>query len=261
MNKLAHFTNINALINHILPQQKLRASNLLRLNDPLENEWPKVFSYESNDGGVVPTDYQCFYEKHAPQIGKFIKVLCFSSYDHHLIKKMPFSAPHLNMRMWSQYGDGHKGACLIFEKEDLIGKSPGENNILCSDDVMYDSQPAPWGSHTCHNISEFNTSNSSIEDFFHENVKKDIKSHPGQIFTKRMEWRDELEFRLAFYESQLDFSYLSIANKIKEIHFGAMANEKNIEIVSNLFPEIPLFKLTLHEKGVKSVSLIARRLG
>lgn len=166
MNKLAHFTNIDALINHILPQQRLRASNLLRLNDPLENEWPKIFSYQSNDGGVAIKEYQCFYEKHAPKIGKFIKVLCLSSYDHYLLKKMPFSAPHLNMRMWSQYGDGHQGACLIFEKEDLIGKSPGENNILCSDDVMYDSQPAPWGSYTSHNISEFNESNLSIEDFF-----------------------------------------------------------------------------------------------
>ncbi|MBK8186259.1 MAG: hypothetical protein IPK77_02840 [Cellvibrio sp.] len=101
MSQLIHFTGTETLIKYILPKMELRASNLLNLNDPLENKWAnqKWLGYRSTDGRNPPREYEEYYFENLPKLGHFIKALCFCDPEHYLIEKLNFQYPALNLRM------------------------------------------------------------------------------------------------------------------------------------------------------------------
>lgn len=256
-NKLAHFTKIRTLFCDILPKQQLRASNLIDLNDPLENKWDSggYVSYRTNISinDITPeieNEYYEFYSKMSKKLGHHINIACFSSYNHYLIERMQFSAPHENLKMWSQYGDSHQGACLIINKDNLLHNINNSSlNFLINQEVFYENNPNSSSEFVTHTISDWSRESEPIDSFFHRNAATIIKENPGILFKKRIEWRDELEERFIFYEKNAIHSYLSIENAIEEIIFGIKTPSEYISSINIKYPHIKLSKMTINRSN------------
>lgn len=250
MTDIAHFTKADTLVNYILPDMKLRASNLERLNDPLENKWGDSSCITVRLDATTPrqtTEDTAKISMLNQQLPKFIRIACFSSYAHPEYKSETLPEPHLNMRMWAQYGENHEGACLIFDSEtiDKKIKSSLKDFHIKTSEVAYNNDfigAAPL------NIISINTSISDITSHYHQEISDRLKIEAEKhILTKRKEWRDELEIRAVFYSPNTDSLYIPIEDCIKKIYFGINANEETIEKTKKYSHQIPLYKLEIDE--------------
>ncbi|GAB5408351.1 MAG: hypothetical protein BalsKO_07160 [Balneolaceae bacterium] len=135
---LYYFTSAEIVTKKIFPDKKLRFSSYIKTNDPYETKnWSLTIKDWVQYFESLPTEKQSsflqlvnsFNEERLDHIKKFksqIKVLCFSQddpnfdFDQYLDYsgyKRGWGFP----RMWNQYGDKHKGVCLMFEKDSLEG--------------------------------------------------------------------------------------------------------------------------------------------
>lgn len=249
MSELIHFTSTETLIKHILPKMELRASNLINLNDPLENKWStqRWLGYTSKDGRFPSEEYENYYSENLPKLGQFIKVLCFCDTEHYLVDKINFQHPTLNLRMWSQYGANHTGSCIVFNKDKLVNsiKQQFGGSFLLTDHILYRNEHVDSG-YGFHNIDDYDSSNLPIESFFHENIKSEIKKHPWAIISKTIDWRDELEFRVAIYDENTINSYARIHDSIEKIIFGINTDNEYIRIIQSLYPTIELHRVKIN---------------
>ena len=253
-NKLAHFTKIDTLFCHILPEKKLRASNVIEMNDPLENKWqwinfvPHRRKTIEHDAVTheIETEYYKHYLNNSNRLGHHINIACFSSYNHHLIKKMQFSPPHENLKMWSQYGDNHKGACIVINKEILLCNIKNSSeSFLKNMEVLYDNNINSAPNFLTHTMSDWNKELESIDSFFHRNVVTRIRENPTTLFHKRIDWRDELEERFIFYEKDATYSFFSIEKAIDELIFGLHTPQEYIQSINIKYPDLKLSKMQI----------------
>lgn len=253
--KLAHFTKIDTLFCHILPEKRLRASNVIEMNDPLENKWQwlNFVSYRHNTiapDAITPeaeNEYYNFYSSNSVTLGRHINIACFSSYNHYLIERMQFSPPHENLKMWSQYGDNHQGACIIFNRERLLSNIRNSSlNFLVNRDVSYTNTMNLTPNFLTHTISDWNKENESIDSFFHRNTADKIRQNPVTLLQKRIDWRDELEERFIFYEKDATHTFFSIENAIDEILFGVHTQQEYINSIREKHPDLKLSKMKIN---------------
>ena len=126
-----HYTSRDVGLQHILGEQRLRLGLLKNTNDPRENRtWsfgisgtdlPEPTTEEERRESVQRTFEIC---EQAPKIiQENCKVLCATMDDP---SYAPYADGHTDAkrgyghsRMWAQYGELHKGICLIFHKEIL----------------------------------------------------------------------------------------------------------------------------------------------
>ena len=250
MTDLAHFTKADTLIKYILPTKQLKASNLTKLNDPRENKWTEnSFSYTRLNPSNTARPPQQFKDRIVTlsnELPEFIRIACFSSYIHTEKQSTTLPEPHLNMRMWAQYGEDHKGACLIIDLETLKEKieSTLKDFHICTNEVNYCNNfigPTPLNMQT---ITE--QSVKDIDSYFHETISAQLKREPSNyMLTKRTEWRDELELRAVFYSKDKTDLFIPIDNCIKKIYFGVNADEETIQNAKMHLHSTELYKLKI----------------
>ncbi len=147
-----HYTNKAIVIEEILAKYKFKFSSFQNANDPFEY-YPNVFgagTWDEATDDPPENGVPYFYPKTSEKLPEIVRLasdfkkensayLSFCSND--------FTAPdHLNygwakLRMWAQYGDNLRGACLVFSKEKLtkqiVGIYPKGNYEIFSDDIDY----------------------------------------------------------------------------------------------------------------------------
>ncbi len=222
---ISHYTNINTAVENILFTGCLRVSSLQKTNDPFEYlEIP--ISY----GGTVDI---FSHKKEQEQIKQFalksiqtisdsvkrLKIACFCRNDIEEINNgsyfdgFGFSRP----RMWAQYGESHKGCCLLFTKKKLIENISKKSLTHYHREVRYYNsvdlnKMFPHGSYD--GIRKLG------ESEYLKSLKKQFINK--YIFTKHSDFENENEYRIVLDTESDEPEYISINNCI----FGIVISEK-----------------------------------
>ncbi len=118
---LYHYTSEEVLINHILPEKRLRFSPFYETNDPHETKsWHFSMSDDLEVGmeSQSSKDFLKNQERFSDILKSQIKVLCFAQ--DNIEDGWRYGKGTLKPRMWAQYAKNHTGACIIFNRTKLI---------------------------------------------------------------------------------------------------------------------------------------------
>lgn len=228
---LYHYTNTHTAINYILKNKTLMFNSLRGTNDPKESKnWRFDFHVL---GEISPSHDELIelWQKISDKIKTKCKVLCFTKDMPNLgeeflndIYLRGFAKP----RMWAQYGDNHKGVCLIFDRqriETLLKEQYSSVAELYASDIKYkntflkgDLLNSPY------------TLNYPLlkEIGITEYVRQHIDEYNNElIFEKSLDWRDENEFRYLMYIDSTENQFLKFGNALRGIVFGTDTTEED----------------------------------
>jgi hypothetical protein len=231
---LYHYTSSNIAIHYILKDKTLKIGKYINTNDPKETkDWQ--FFVGSNEGHDLSKYNLDEISKKVTQALKHrANVICFSkdrilSGDH--IKDI-FNRGFCKARMWAQYGDNHRGVCLIFDKSAL--------NIAISNQFLNDFD-IYGGSVTYKNrliVEYLSTSSYGINIDYLERlrlekyVKAHIYTHHKRLFFEKSEdWSNEDEFRWVLFSNKEEDVYLRFGNSLAGVVFGDSCSDDDISKV------------------------------
>lgn len=188
-----HYTRKSTALEKILFEDCFKFSSFANANDPYEYKDKMI-----GDGGWGWEEVRDEADKTCEVLDKLLKDVsyiscCANTFEQGSLKIHGF----LRSRMWSQYGESHKGVCLVFSKEKLI-------NLIREKykDVMYSFYQADV------DYKEYLNANSgydSIEinsDSFEGKTPSDIaidhieKYQRELLFSKQRDYIDEHEHRI-----------------------------------------------------------------
>lgn len=239
---LAHYTKIETLIEHILPEQKLKLSKLTELNDPLENR----FKYDDmTQVGWNGPPVHCWEElSHEYQnLANRIKICCFSAEN----MQKPNIQVYKKMRMWAQYAQNHKGVCILFDKEKLISKLSQKEQLLHTGEVIY-HEKLPT---TTFSLTE-DDFNKNYQENYQEKIFKYLKELPYEtIFAKTNGWCDEDEFRIAVYSKSEITEFIDVEDCITKIILGLETPLIYKNLIKSISPEVEVKNLIHNMSGIE----------
>jgi hypothetical protein len=239
-DNIYHYTTTPVAIEHILHNKKFRFSSLTQSNDPIEFENFTPYSI-CDDSNQLSQNIE-IGKSTSNIIKKSFKFASFCTDDK--ICDGFFGKGFQKCRMWSQYADKHRGICLVFSKKILLyvikDNLDNKNSYLFYDKINYDNKL-----NKLFYAMNFTQHNITTDIFDHiEKFKKEL------LFTKVLDYKDESEFRIAFYNerflkdnnSYIDFYF---KNSIKEIIVGCKFSDAykiNIKKISNDL-NVPVYQL------------------
>jgi DUF2971 family protein len=115
---LAHYTDASAAFEHILPTGELRLSPYRLMRDPAENKdiRPNICSSRASpDADRAINDVYALIKKARDRM----RVLSLTRDAEDRGPFPDFDCCWSRPRMWEQYGDMHRGACLLFDRPRL----------------------------------------------------------------------------------------------------------------------------------------------
>lgn len=244
---LYHYTSIENLIMYILPQKMLKLSPKNKTNDP--REISDSFFSLSDDLGLGRDDIlsevsMANQKKFSDTLTHDIKLLCFAQDAPESNAFFPpfrwivrgFEKP----RMWAQYADNHKGACLIINRNNLINEIDKQyrDYFKVCDRITYGGKD-PNRILKAYNLSTSELSKKSIEELTYDRIKEywDI-----YYFYKHSDWSEENEFRVILRYPDEPFAYLNIDGVLEGIVLGTKFDKyliKPIKILSEDFNQKP----------------------
>jgi hypothetical protein len=221
---VAHYTSLDRLVSSILPSEKIRASSIDVLNDPYENtiDWIDDISY-----GEVTVDFKQYTNQIKANIQKHLKVFSTTSYNEEECKNSSDISNHIycRPRMWAQYGDNHKGVCLIFEKNELheqidMHMCANRGRMINYDKVNYLSWMDKIDSGITLDYSE-ETYKECLKDpdILYSNLNANL-IFESMFFRKHVDWSSENEFRWLLFSNSLKNLDILYGKSLKAIVLG-----------------------------------------
>ena len=215
---LYHYTKTTTALEYILFNKKLRLSDRINSNDPIEKlSYPSLVKVEDQENGV--NENIAKYSQDVDKKIKLLKQVCFCMNDKSGRFEKIDDKPHefygcMKPRMWEQYADNYNGVCLIFSKSELE-KQLGES--YKSDDIKYDTYNDLKKKRIKIDSSELSESN------YEKCIRKAYDKIDKYIFHKHEDYVGENEYRIRSY-SDKDL-YINIKSAIK----GIVVSENNSE--------------------------------
>jgi len=206
-NMIFHYTTSKTAIEDILPKNTLKLSKLINTNDPYEY---KFMLFGGVGWGKVTEEL--IRDKHNPAstlLNKmrrnYCKIACFTMNGR--IKG------YLKTRMWTQYGDNHKGVCFVFNKDKLVENIKNQIEVLKEGKVIYNHYKE------YENITfDFNELDKIEIDVF---CKKYLNEKIEYLlFQKEEDFKDEVEYRIIAYKEDSEDKYIDIGNSLVAIIIG-----------------------------------------
>ena len=250
-NLLFHYTSYFKALS-ILESNSLWAGQLSRMNDPLEfRPVGQSFSWSGNvSNGKIFSKMMELAEANRKR-NNSIRLLSFSIDDFHfnddVFEKQVVFNNMLNhgwarTRMWAQYGDCHKGVCLVFEKNKLLEATKKYSEIKTySNKIEYTND-----------MSEFQEAfdlGFTTEDFKSDHSKAFMQDDKRKfLFQKCDDFMSEQEFRCLFISDSFNkdkpfvFDYKdSLVGVIISDCFDSL----NLPALKNLADDkkLPIFRL------------------
>ena len=243
---LFHYTTLGIGLEKILKKKRIRLSALNRTDDPQEyNDWSmSLVGWPLPDDNMMMPKYSEAYTRFNTIIKKKSFLLCFCQNSSIICANeiiddkdgMKLSG-YQRSRMWSQYGDHHKGICLVFSKKLLEKKVKavfgdrvkiGEVDYPCEDSINYKAL-----------VFDGNVlKDKSVE----ETVDLHIETNYKNIFyTKNIDYRDESEYRIVIIDKAEENEYKEIdvdeclvgivlGNKLPEVYYPSIREACKSEI-------------------------------
>jgi hypothetical protein len=192
---LFHYTKKDIVFENILYQDSFKLSNFKNTNDPQE--------YKDNLIGASGWGWEDSTEKQIHQTLKLIDRIikkqtgfasfCTNNFKHGRLQ----SNGCLQSRMWSQYGEGHEGICLVFSKQKIIEAitefADDKELIFFEKEITYTDYIKDKSNHQ----TLFVNGDSFIEKSPQTLAANYVRNCHGELFfTKQNDYRDENEYRL-----------------------------------------------------------------
>lgn len=232
---LFHYTKMETATKYIIPTKKIKLSLRVNANDP----WEYKFRLLNVSGASLPDDY---FEKSLevqPIIDDIlrnrIKVFsfCTNTQPSIMLPNMdividPYALKNgwNKPRMWSQYGENHYGACIVFSKREIIKEMQKleSTGVFCKfGNVLYSQKDRmDFGSITIDGNSLIQLGNIDYADQF-------VRSNYQEIFFKKhIDYRDESEFRLIIQDKSGNIDLIDTSNAIKGVIWGDKTKQEEL---------------------------------
>jgi len=209
-----HFTKSETLIEHILPNCKLKLNTLNNLNDPKEQQ---ISMFNSLKNVKYIDEHLDIKSKLHYLLDTEYKVCCFSG--DYIIEGTEYEGFNLP-RMWATYGNNHKGICIKIDYEKFCDENRVDNDISFLKKVEYKIE-------LDHDL--YKKEDSFVQDSYkvtHQLIKDNI----GKLFfLKHIDWETEREIRFV----TLNKDYCSIKDSIDSIIVGLDFNRKYLPAIYN----------------------------
>lgn len=219
-----HYTRASVALEKILFNGKFRLSLLKDTNDPREY---KVKFLGMSGWSLPPTAVELYNEAH-PVFDRIIRtesrVMCFCSNtiptiildNGETIKdNVGNTIGWSRSRMWAQYGENHRGICLVFSKKAIEAELADIKEIVIAENIQYTRRVGI--------SSDARTLNGNqlVEDGVEGYCYNHIKNHSGTLlFTKNIDYRDESEYRVVLFDRNHNHEFININKSIKGIIAG-----------------------------------------
>jgi Protein of unknown function (DUF2971). len=210
---LYHYTNPETL-QLILGSKSIRLSSLARMNDARESrKWYPSLQVDV-EGGVTNDEHRRWLTEIDEALRQRSKVACFTG------DRFPsgpgedgdeFHRGYARARMWDQYADHHKGACLIFDQVVLVQQAEhalGIHGAVRFGRVSYidrrvgDAKGMLW-----FNASDLRRGVAEAAEQYLDSNWQEL------LLTKNLDWASEEERRILFVEP-------GSIETIREFNFG-----------------------------------------
>lgn len=246
---LFHYTNRINGIDYILSSGYLRLSSFCKTSDPLEyKNWMLGIS-----GGLQGSDHNVFFNLEDKYNEIVKKKTYFLSFCENKLNNKNISLGFNRSRMWSQYGENHKGICLIFSKKELLKSINNENTekcIVALRSVRYKSNLPLKGILFTQKMLKDEDITKSVMNFINTNIN-------SIYFTKLADYISENECRLVIVDpSELnEYKYLEIVKSIRGIILG----DNLPDLYIPMFKEIrDLFKINIFKANYRNDQMFLR---
>ena len=216
---LYHFTRKDTAIEYILNDMVLKLGSFSKSNDPQEYKRRMTsaggWGWEEDDVKQIT--------RITNGIDSIINASGFLSFCQNRYKDDTLLEQGcLKSRMWSQYGDGHSGICLVFSKELLLAQIEHQfkqSLTIYTNTVKYKD---PYISRAKDDLSinadELNGKDNML--IAHDYVDT---RHEEIFFQKQEDYKDENEFRVIAidkYSGSANGKFISITTCLKAIILG-----------------------------------------
>ena len=235
---LYHYTTLATAQQYIIKNGTLRLSSYTRTNDPKESKaWE--FSLGSNENRDL---FSYSVSEESDQLSKRLKaqtkLICFS------MDRGPLTGNHLEdifrrgfarPRMWAQYGDRHKGVCLVFDRQrisNLVDEQIAANSLVLCGPVSYVDRPPFYDLYA---EQQYMINMNSLEKLGRDEYAKcHAQTHYQKLFFEKMtDWRDEYEWRWVVFSETEDDLYLNYGQSLVGVVFGADCDPASSEALVN----------------------------
>jgi len=194
---LFHYTKKDIALEHILRNRELKFGSFLGTNDPQEYRSKLTgavgWGWDTNTSEIMSTTTEI--DNILQRRSRFLS-FCINRYENSEIQEHGF----LRSRMWAQYGDNHRGACIVVSKEKLLkilNSCLGTDQELFSSNVTYRNFERKELSILHVNGSDFDENNCI--DIAYKFV---LDNKDKYFFTKQIDYRDECEYRIVLLNKQ-----------------------------------------------------------
>lgn len=224
----------------ILEKKQIFLSPLASCDDPRESkQWS--FGFIGSEQRLCLENYAEVPNIFSSYISNNSKLLCFCGWNDEKIDFNNNMIPHYReacyragfarSRMWSQYGRGHTGVCLVFDRTRLEEefKSSFETRKKFSGDVEYQYYLESFVK--ARKIECRNILNHSIDEALGMQIDANFHEY---FFLKSMDYRDEHEYRLVVIVDNCETIGLSIESSLKAVIVGVDFPPEEYEGIDSL---------------------------
>lgn len=240
MKYLYHYTSASKAIDYILKDQTLLLSPYTSTNDPKESkQWLFDFISYVEKSDLAAQNRNEMSEWLSAELKRDTRLICFSRdvpplTGNHLTDI--FNRGYCKPRMWAQYGDRHKGVCLVFDSHRLeqhIGAQLATHAPLMRGAVQYKNRGIEGEIYDDHaftiNIDELKLHGRENYPMVH------LKQHHHKLFFEKMsDWQAENEFRWIAFSKSTEPLYLRYGNALVGVMFGDDTSDEDKHKVSLL---------------------------
>ncbi len=212
---------------NILPAGTIRLSPLVKTNDPRENKYWLLKVTASADSLFKHNFYETVIDEFNERMKMHCRVLSFSSDNEDLAMDDNSRNGYAHSRMWAQYAENHTGVCLLFFKKRLIETA---RSALSASAILWDGPVSYVNKSATHENNDPYTIHYSAYDSVDAHIRKYYKQ---LLLEKRLDWKDESEYRIVLYSSERtgDYFFIPIKDVICGVIVGVdFANTYNCSI-------------------------------
>jgi hypothetical protein len=227
MAVMCHYTRAETAFAAILPTGKLLMNPYSKMRDPYENQRP-FFRSLSGGGDDRETKERLYWAlQHQVSLSREkYSLLALTQGDArpgNIIEK-PFRYPWSRARMWEQYAENHAGACLVFDREELLDAV--RQNL--------ERHGSFWEGPVNYTVGGFAASEAGTVTFdqfregaLEDDVRRHVQAHYEDFFfLKTQDWESEFEYRFVFERAVEGgkyiprFNYVSYDKALRSIIVG-----------------------------------------
>ena len=130
-------------------------------------------------------------------------------------------------RMWAQYGENHRGACLVFSKQGIeaaINATTLTTGRRSTGYIRYTQKNRmPYESFTINAAQMIQQGVARYAETFATVNRERI------FFRKHIDYRDEAEFRIALYDPEGKYEFLDVSDALKGVIWGDKSTDRQLK--------------------------------